>query len=140
LKFLNAVAQETIRLYPPLWNIGREVVRDTELRGVPVAAGTKIWIYIQQIHRDARWFPEPDTFNPHRWSDKSRRPKFSYFPFGGGSRSCVAQHFVMAELVMGLAVMLSRFRIRLAPGAQIEVDAWLTLRPKNGVPVVLERR
>jgi cytochrome P450 len=140
LRFLSSVVQETVRLYPPLWSLGRDTVRDTMLGDVPVDAGTKIWICVQQIHRDPRWFSNPDTFNPHRWNDGSRRPKFSYFPFGGGSRSCVAQHFALAELVLGLAVMLSRFRFKLAPGAKIETDAWLTLRPKNGVPVVVEAR
>ncbi|WP_213806254.1 cytochrome P450 [Granulicella sp. dw_53] len=140
LKFLNAVVQETVRLYPPLWSLGRDTIHDTMVGDVPVDAGTKIWICVQRIHRDPRWFSDPDSFQPHRWSDGSRRPKFSYFPFGGGSRSCVAQHFAMAELVLGLAVMLSRFRFRLAPGAKIETDAWLTLRPKNGVPVVVEAR
>jgi cytochrome P450 len=137
LKFVNAVVQETLRLYPPLWSIARNTVRDTMIGDLPVRAGTEVWMPIRQIHRDARWFSEPDRFNPYRWSDEVRRPKFSFFPFGGGPRNCVAQHFAMAELVLGLATMLSRFRFRLAPEAKVEVDAWLTLRPKNGVPVVV---
>ncbi len=107
---------------------------------LPVRKGTDVWIPIRQIHRDVRWFSEPDSFNPYRWNDGARRPTFSYFPFGGGQRSCVAQHFAMAELVLGLAAMLSRFRFRLAPGAKVEMDAWLTLRPKKGVPVVASVR
>lgn len=140
LKFLNAVVHETLRLYPPLWSIGRHTVRETTLGKLQVPSGTEVWIPIYQIHRDARWFWEPERFNPYLWNDSARRPKFAYFPFGGGLRGCVAQHFAMAELVLGLAVMLSRFRFRLEPGAKVETDAWLTLRPKNGVPVVVSAR
>jgi len=107
------------------------------LGDLPVRAGTQVWIRIHQIHRDARWFSEPNRFKPHRWNDGVRRPKFSYFPFGGGPRNCVAQHFVMTEMVLGLAAVLSRFRFRLVPGAKVEMDTWLTLRPQNGVPVVV---
>jgi cytochrome P450 len=140
LKFINGVVQEAVRLYPPIWSVGRCTIRDTMVGDLPVRKGTDVWIPIHQIHRDARWFSEPDSFNPYRWNDGTRRPKFSYFPFGGGQRGCMAQHFAMAELVLGLAAMLSRFRFRLAPGAKVEMDAWLTLRPKDGVPVVASVR
>lgn len=123
-----------------MWTIGRNTLRDTMLRDLPVRSGTEVWIPIRQIHRDARWFSEPDRFNPYRWNDGFRGPKFGYFPFGGGPRSCVAQHFATAELVLGLAVMLSRSRFRLVPGAKVEMDAWQTLRPKNGLPVVMADR
>jgi cytochrome P450 len=140
LKFVHSVVQETLRLYPPLWNLGRTTLRNTTIRDIPVPAGTDIWIPVREIHRDPRWFSAPDQFNPHRWETAVQRPKFSYFPFGGGPRSCVAQHFLMAELVLGLAVLLSKFRFRLAPGSRIEPAAWLTLRPKNGVPIFLSAR
>lgn len=140
LKFLSGVVHETLRLYPPLWTIGRKTICDTTVGDLQVRLGTEVWIPIFQIHRDARWFSEPERFNPHRWNDSVQRPKFGYSPFGGGLRCCFAQHFVMAELVLGLAVMLSRFRFRPEPGAKVEMDAWLTLRPKNGVPVVVSAR
>jgi cytochrome P450 len=133
LKFLNAVVQETVRLYPPLWSLGRTAIRDTIVGGLPISKGTDVWIPIRQIQRDARWFSDPDSFNPYRWNDGVQRPKFSYFPFGGGQRSCIAQHFAVAELVLGLAVILSRFRFQLEAGAKVETDAWLTLRPKGGI-------
>jgi cytochrome P450 len=140
LKFLNAIVHETLRLYPPLWTIGRSAIRDTRLGELQVHAGTEVWIPIREIHRDARWFPQPERFNPHRWSHSIRQSMVSYIPFGGGMRSCIAQHFAMAELVLGLAVMLSRFRFRLEPGAKTDADAWLTLRPKNGVRVIVSPR
>jgi cytochrome P450 len=139
LKFLNAIVHETLRLYPPLWTIGRSAIRDTKVGELQVHARTEVWIPIREIHRDARWFPQPERFDPRRWSD-SVRQSMVYLPFGGGMRSCIAQHFAMAELVLGLAVMLSRFRFRFEPGAKTEADAWLTLRPKNGVRVIVSPR
>jgi cytochrome P450 len=139
LKFTNAVVQETLRLYPPLWNIARYTKHDTMVGDMAVRAGTEVWIPIHQIHRDARWFREPNRFNPYRWNDEVQRPKFSFFPFGGGPHNCVAQHFAIAELVLGLVTILSRFRFRLVPDAAMEMDAWLTLRPKNSLQVVVVR-
>ena len=140
LKFLNAIVQETLRLYPPLWSLGRSAIRDTMVGDLPVRKGTDVWIPIRQIHRDARWFSEPDRFNPYRWNNGVQRPTFSYLPFGGGQRSCVAQHFAMAEVVLGLAVMLLRFRFALAPGVHLEPDPWLTLRPKKRMSVFAHAR
>ena len=140
LRLLHAIVYETLRLYPPLWTVGRNTIRDTVVGNLPVCAGTQIWIPIRQIHRNARWFPQPDRFNPYRWRDGLRGPQFSYLPFGAGSRKCVARHFAMAELVLGLATMLARFRFQPVPGTKLEMGAWLTLRPKNGVPVVVLAR
>ncbi len=137
LKFIHYVVQETLRLYPPLWSLGRIAVRDTMIRDLHVRTGTDIWVPVREIHRDPQWFSDPHRFDPYRWNTATQRPKYSYFPFGGGPRSCVAQHFSMAELILGLAVVLSRFRLEVAPGSQIEPEAWLTLRPRNGVLVKL---
>jgi len=140
LKFLNGIVCEVLRLYPPLWAIGRSSIRDTTIGKLRVRSGTELWIPIYQIHRDARWFSDPERFDPYRWIDSARRLTYAYFPFGRGLRSCIAQHFAMAQLVLGLAVILSRFRFRLEPGTKLETEAWLTLRPKNGMPVVVSAR
>jgi cytochrome P450 len=140
LRFLNAAVQETVRLYPPLWCLGRRAIRDSIVGDLRISKGTDVWIPVRQIQRDARWFSEPDRFNPYRWNGGAQRPKFSYFPFGGGQRSCIAQHFAMAELGLGLAVMLSRFRFRFEAGAKVEMDPWLTLRPKKRVHVAVSSR
>jgi cytochrome P450 len=76
LRLLNAVVHEAVRLYPPLWTIGRSTIRDTTLGKLQVRSGTEVWIPIFQIHRDARWFSEPERFDPYRWNDSARRPKF----------------------------------------------------------------
>lgn len=140
LRIIGMVVQEALRLYPPVWSMGRETVQDTSVNGLRIRAGTRIWICTRQIQRDKRWFPDPDEFKPHRWEEKVSRPKFSYFPFGGGPRMCIGHHFATTEAVLGLAAMLSRFRFSLAPEAKIETDAWMTLRPRHGIHVRLEYR
>lgn len=140
LRFLDAVVHEMLRLYPSLCTIGRSTIRGTMLGDFSVRSGTEVWIPIYLIHRDARCFSEPDRFDPYRWNDSVRRPKFGYFLFCGGRRCCVAHHFAMAELVLRVAVMLSWFRFQIEPGAKVEMDAWLTLRRKSRVPVVISAR
>ena len=140
LRFVGMIIQEALRLYPPVWSLGRDTVRDTVVNGLLIRHGTHIWICTRQIQRDARWFSEPEEFNPHRWAEKVTRPKFSYLPFGGGPRMCIGHHFATIEAVLGLAAMLSRFRFSLAPEAKIQTEAWMTLRPKHGIHVRIEYR
>jgi len=138
LRFVGMVIQEAMRLYPPVWSLGRDTVRDTVLNGLPIGAGTRIWICTWQIHRDGRWYADPGEFNPHRWEDAVNRPKYSYLPFGGGPRMCIGYHFATMEAVLGLAAMLSRFRFSLPEETRIEMEAWMTLRPRHGIRVRLE--
>ena len=135
LRLVGMIIQEALRLYPPVWSLGRDTVRDTIVNGLLIRAGTRIWICTRQIQRDARWFSDPEEFNPHRWAEKVNRPKFSYFPFGGGPRMCIGHHFATTEAVLGLAAVLSRFRFSLAPEARIQTEAWMTLRPRHGIHV-----
>jgi cytochrome P450 len=93
-------------------------------------------------HRDERWFPNAEHFNPDRWDAESmaKLPRLAYFPFGGGPRVCIGAGFAMMEATLLLAVIAQRFRMRLVPGQQIEPLPSITLRPKNGIYVELEER
>jgi cytochrome P450 len=142
LRYTQHVITESMRLYPPAWGVGREAVRACEIGGYSVPAGAQIWISEWITHRSPKFFAEPDQFRPERWENDfaKRLPKFAYFPFGGGPRLCIGQSFAMLEAVLLLATIAQRYRLFLIPGQDIMPWASLTLRPKNGIKVRLERR
>ena len=94
------------------------------------------------VHRDARFFPEPERFDPRRWNPDAVavRPKFSYFPFGGGNRVCIGEQFAWMEGVLLIAALAQKWRMRLVPGHPVEVQPLITLRPKHGMRMTLEKR
>ncbi len=94
------------------------------------------------MHRDPRYYEEPERFNPERWANglEKRLPKFAYFPFGGGPRLCIGAPFAMMEAVLLLATIAQRFRLSLEPHHPVEILPTITLRPKHGIHVVLHRR
>jgi cytochrome P450 len=93
------------------------------------------------MHRDPRFFPDPDCFDPDRWTDEARaaRPRFTYFPFGAGPRICIGEQFAWMEGVLVLATLARRWRPRLAPGHRVGLQPSITLRPLGGMKMVLER-
>jgi cytochrome P450 len=142
LPFVGMVMTEALRLYPPALALGREAVADCELGGYRVRKGTNVILSQWVVHRDPRWFEEPEAFRPERWEgDLARRiPRFAYFPFGGGQRHCIGSSFATMEATLLLATIAQRFRLRLVPGHPVEPQAALTLRPKHGMRMVLEAR
>ena len=142
LKYTEMIAKETMRLYPPAYAVGREAVEDTEIGGFRVPKGTQLFAFQWVTHRDPRFFDEPDAFKPERWSgDASEQlPKYAYFPFGGGPRQCIGNYFAMMEIVLLLATIGQRFRFRLDPNHKVEVLPVLSLRPKDGIKVIIEPR
>ncbi len=105
LRYTEMIFAESMRLYPPAWTIGRRAINDYEIAGYHIPARTIVIMSQFVTHHDARWFPEPDTFDPERWTpeQKESRPKFSYFPFGGGNRVCIGESFAWMEGVLVLA-------------------------------------
>ncbi len=105
-------------------------------------AGSLVLLSQWVMHRDARFFREPERFEPERWTVEAResRPAYSYFPFGGGARRCVGEAFAWMENVLLVAAIASRWRMRLVPQHSVETYPRITLRPKNGIRVTLERR
>jgi cytochrome P450 len=94
------------------------------------------------MHHDRRFFPDPDRFDPDRWTDEARaaRPRFAYFPFGAGPRICIGEQFAWLEGVLVLATLARRWQARLAPGHRVALDPSITLRPLGGMKMVLEPR
>src|SRR5690606_16755617 len=105
LRYTTAVLSEALRLYPPAWAIGRRALEDISLGGFVVPAQAVVLISPYVVHRDPRWFPEPEAFRPERWLEESDRPKFAYFPFGGGARVCIGERFAWMEGALLLAAI-----------------------------------
>jgi cytochrome P450 len=140
LAYADAVVREAMRLYPPAHSMSREPLREVELGGYRVPPGTMVFMSPWVIHRDGRFFDDPEAFAPDRWMDglARRLPRFAYFPFGGGPRVCIGSAFATMEAVLLLATIAARFRPRLAPGEEVVADASVTLRPRGGVRMVLD--
>ena len=140
LKYSEMIAKETMRLYPPAYAVGREAIEETEIGGYRVPKGTQLFAFQWVTHRDPRYFEEPDEFIPERWENSEQIPKYAYFPFGAGPRQCIGNYFAMMEVVLLLATIGQRFRFTLDPEHKVEVLPVLSLRPKNGIKVIIEPR
>ena len=144
LRYTEMILKESMRLYPAVWGIGRRAIADCEIGGYRVAAGTNLFVFQFLTHRDPRFFPNPDTFDPERWREDPVRagkiPRFAYFPFGGGPRVCVGAAFAMLEATLLLAMIQQKFHIDLIPGHSVKPVASVTLRPQDGIHVTLHRR
>jgi cytochrome P450 len=142
LSYARAVLSESIRLRPPAWAIGRRAVRDVRIGPAEVPVGSIVVVSPWLLHHDARWWPEPELFRPERWTSEAAatRPRSAFVPFGGGPRMCVGEPFAWMEGVLLLATIARRWRFRLVPGRTVQAQAVVTLRPRNGLPMVPERR
>jgi cytochrome P450 len=140
LPLLDAVFQESMRLYPPAWMIARQASATFELGGTTIPEGTVLMVPQWVVHRDPRWFEAPEAFRPQRWMDQELPHKFAFFPFGGGPRTCVGNHFARMEAVLVMASFLQRFELRAVPGFELELLPSVTLRPGAGVRVELVPR
>ncbi len=131
LRFTEAVVLETMRLHPPVWAIGREAVRPVELGGHALPAGAPVWFSPWLMHRDERFFPEPERFHPERWLDGlgKRLPRHVYTPFGGGPRLCIGRDYAMLEAVLVVATIARRFRVPVAGAEKVRLRPSVTLRP-----------
>ena len=107
------VIKESMRLYPPAWGVARQVIEDFELCGYRIPAGANVVMSQWVMHRDSRFFSDPEKFDPNRWTTEQcqKLPKFAYFPFGGGPRQCIGASFAMMEAVLLLATIARRFQL-----------------------------
>lgn len=141
LPYTSNVFGETMRLFPPAWAIGRMAVTDLEIGGYTVPRKSIVLLSPYTMHRSAKWWPEPDAFRPERWEvDEAERPKFAYYPFGGGPRLCIGERFAWMEGVLILAALGRKWRFRRADDHPVELAPLLTLRPKGGLRLRAESR
>lgn len=142
LRYAEMILAEALRLYPPAWAVGRRALAPFMVGGFEVPARSICIMSQYIVHRDARWFPNPEKFDPERWQPEAReaRPKFSYFPFGGGTRVCIGERFAWMEGVILMAAIAQKWRFRLETGQRVEPLPLVTLRVRNGLRVIAEPR
>jgi len=142
LPYTAAVIAESLRLFPPVYVIGREATTELELGGYRVKPGYTVLMSQWVNHRDPKYFPDPEDFRPERWQDglAKRLPRFAYYPFGGGQRICVGSTFALIEATIILAAVGQHYRFTVDPDAVIDIKPQITLLPANGIPATLECR
>lgn len=142
LCYTRQVFAEVLRLYPPAWLMTRRNLDDFGVGQYTLPARTFIMISPYITHHDARFFPDPDAFQPQRWASVSpdNRPRSGYFPFGGGPRQCIGESFAWMEGMLLLATLAQQWQLRLMPDHPVAMRPLVTLRPKYGMRMILTRR
>jgi cytochrome P450 len=142
LPLTGQVLAESLRLYPPVWLVSRRVLEDLEIGGYELPAGSMVLVSPWVVHHDRRWWPDPFRFDPERWAPgaEADRPKFGYFPFGGGPRQCIGESFARVECGVVLVTLVRRWRLRLVPGHPVELLPLIGLHPRHGMPMTVELR
>ena len=144
LPYVRAVVAESMRLYPPAYLVGRRALEPYAIPGTGYVVPARTVVLLSQylLHRDSRFWDEPERFLPERWLDEERaeRHRYAYFPFGAGSRICIGEHFAWMEAILALTTIAQRWRLQLVPGQAIALQPIITLRAKNGIKMLVERR
>ena len=142
LRYTEMVLSESMRLYPPAWALQRTTLNDCEIGGYVIPKGSQVLMSQYVMHHDPRYFPDPERFDPERWTQPARdsRPQFSYFPFGGGLRRCIGDGFAMMEATILLTALAQQWQMRLALNQVVALQPVMSLRPKYGMRMVLKRR
>ena len=142
LNYTAMVIDEAMRLYPPVWAIGRQAIRDDEVLGYYVPKGCNLVLSQWLVHRHPAFWTNPERFEPERFSTEraAGRPRYAFFPFGGGPRMCIGNFFALTEAQIVLATVAQKYRLRVLADAPVEPHPLVTLRPRHGVKITLERR
>ena len=142
LPLTDQILTESLRLYPPLWALGRMAFEPVSIGGFQIPPGVTIMTCPVVTHRDPRWFEQPDDFHPQRWTEEFRKqlPRFAYFPFGGGPNQCIGEEVAWMEMKIVLATLCQRWRFRHDLRHKAEMLPRITLLPKGGMPATVERR
>jgi cytochrome P450 len=142
LSYTRMVIDEAMRLYPPAWGFSRQAMADDQLGGFRLPRGWLAFVIPYVLHRLPAFWKDPEAFDPERFSPEhsTDRPKFVYLPFGAGPRQCIGNHFALIEAQLILATLAQRYRLHLVPRHRVEPWALISLRPRFGMPMMIERR
>jgi len=140
LRYTSMVIDESMRLYPPAWSVGRSPVADDEILGFIIPKGSSVMLSQWLTHRHPDFWENPEQFDPDRFSRErsANRPRYAYFPFGGGPRQCIGNVFALTEANLILAAVAQKYRLRMAPGHRVELQPLVTLRPRYGLKMTAE--
>ena len=142
LPLTRRAIEESLRLYPPAWGFSRQALSDDEIGGYRIPGGALVFLIPFVVHRRPTLWPDPERFDPERFAPErvAARPRFAYFPFGGGPRVCIGNQFAMMEAQLVVATIAQRYRIEVGPNQDIRPEPLITLRPAPGIRATLERR
>ena len=142
LPYLDALLHEVLRMYPPAYITARTSIEPSQIGGYDFPAGSTMLMSQWVMHRDPRFYDDPDSFRPERWLDglAGRLPAGAYFPFGDGPRRCIGQGFAMLEAAIVIGTLAQRFQFRLVPGHPVHPEPLVTLRPRHGIRMTLHTR
>ena len=138
----NKALNESMRLWPPVWFLARRAIEPGQLGDHAVKDGQTIWISPYVLHRSARWWNDPERFDPQRFTAEAEalRPKHAFMPFGAGMRMCIGASFAWLEMRIVLATLMRRFDFALGPEARFAANPYVTLRPRDGMPMRISSR
>jgi cytochrome P450 len=142
LRYTRMVFDESLRLYPPAWVVTRSADGDDEIGGFAIPAGSRVLVSPYVTHHDPALWDDPEGFDPERFAPEAQegRPRYAYFPFGGGPHLCIGAGFATMEATIVLAAVARRLRLDLAPGRPVAIDPLVTLRPKPGIWMSARKR
>lgn len=135
LTYTEQVLKESMRLFPPVYLLARRAEEDADIGGYTIPAGSEVVMWLYMTHHDPRWYPQPDTFRPERFTPEAEKqlPKLAYLPFGAGARACIGKIFAMNEAQLALATIAQNFRFELHPSQRIGLKPRITLSPRHGM-------
>jgi len=141
-KYGGMVLSETMRLYPPAWILDRVALEDDRIKNVSINKGDLVGMYVYGTHRDPHLWSHPNRFDPERFGSERNKDhhSYAYYPFGGGPRLCIGNHFAMLEMQMALGELLHHFDLKLDESVEVIPQPLITLRPKNGIKMFFEER
>lgn len=142
LTYLNQVIQEALRMYPPAAITVRQAIKEDTIAGYTIPVGAQVVIPIWGMHHDTRFWDRPYAFNPERWDADSsvERPRYSFFPFGGGNRVCIGEQFARMEMQIVMATILRKFTPRTLIQSPPHLNLLVTMRPETPIRMELQPR
>jgi cytochrome P450 len=141
LKVANNILKESMRLYPPIWTLGRRVEETEIVKGYTIPKGALVFVCPYWLHRHPQFWESPNEFKPSRWNDPNvLKHRSAYIPFSAGQRKCIGDSFATMEAILLLCTFLQKRKISIVPGQQVEPEPVVTLRPSTRIQAIATRR